>query len=86
MSEQKPNHEVEGIVHRAPRPDCVKGQIWGRVQNISVALKVHKNTVASMNLKWKKFGTTNTLPRAGRPAKLSGREVTMNPIVTLTEL
>ena len=61
-------------------------------QNISAALKVPKNTVASI-LKWKNFGTTKTLSRAGRPAKLSnlGRsvlvsEVTKNPVVTLTEL
>ena len=62
-------------------------------QNFSATLKVPKNTVASIILKWKKFGTTKTLPRAGRPAKLSNRgrrslvrEVTKNPIVTLTEL
>jgi hypothetical protein len=61
--------------------------------NISAALKVPKNTVASIILKWKMFGTTKTLPRAGRPAKLSNRgrsalvrEVTQNPMVTLTEL
>ena len=54
-------------------------------QNISAALKVPKNTVAII-LKWKMFGTTKTLPRAGRPAKMSNRgrralvrEVTMNP-------
>jgi transposase len=63
-------------------------------QNISsAALKVPKNTVASIVLKWKKFGTTKTLPRAGCPAKLSNRgrralvrEVTKKPMVTLTEL
>ncbi len=50
-------------------------------------------TVASIIRKWKKFGTTRTLPRAGRPAKLSDqgrralvREVTKNPMVTLKEL
>jgi hypothetical protein len=32
MSEQKPSHEVKGIVNRAPIQDCVKAQIWGRVQ------------------------------------------------------
>jgi hypothetical protein len=42
-------------------------------------------------LKWKKFGTTKTHPRAGRPATLSNRErraseVTKNLMVTLTEL
>jgi hypothetical protein len=62
-------------------------------QHISAALKVPKNTVASIILKWKNFGTTKTLPRAGSPAKLSNqgrralvREVTKNPMVTLTEL
>ena len=62
-------------------------------QNISAALKVLKNTVASIILKWKKFGTTKTLRRAGRPAKLSnlGRralvsEVTKSLTVTLSEL
>jgi hypothetical protein len=30
-------------------------------QNISAALKVPKNTVASIFLEWKKFGTTKTL-------------------------
>ena len=63
-------------------------------QNISAALKVPKNTVASFILKWKKFGTTKkTLPRAGCPAKLSNRGrralvrvVNKNPMVTLTEL
>jgi hypothetical protein len=49
--------------------------------------------VASIILKWKKFGNTKTLPRAGHPAKLSNqgrralvREVTKNLMVTLTEL
>jgi hypothetical protein len=31
MSKQKPIHEVEGIVRRAQRQDCVEAQIWGRV-------------------------------------------------------
>uniref|UniRef100_A0A8K9UD48 Sleeping Beauty transposase HTH domain-containing protein n=1 Tax=Oncorhynchus mykiss TaxID=8022 RepID=A0A8K9UD48_ONCMY len=58
-------------------------------QKMSAALKVPKNTVACIILKWKKFGTTKTLPR-GRPAKLSNRErrafvreVTKNPMVAL---
>jgi transposase len=42
-------------------------------QNIYAALKVPKNTVPYIILKWKKFGTTKTLSRAGRPAKLSNR-------------
>uniref|UniRef100_A0AAZ3PI20 Sleeping Beauty transposase HTH domain-containing protein n=1 Tax=Oncorhynchus tshawytscha TaxID=74940 RepID=A0AAZ3PI20_ONCTS len=42
-------------------------------QNISAALKVPKNTVASIILKWKKIGSTKTLTRAGRMAELSNR-------------
>ena len=72
MSEQKLSHEVEGIARRAPRQDCMEAQIWGAVPNISAAFKVPKNTVASIILKWKKFGT-KTLPRAGHPAKLSNQ-------------
>jgi hypothetical protein len=34
-------------------------------KNISSALKVPKNTVASIILKWKTFGTTKALPRSG---------------------
>jgi len=51
------------------------------------------STVTSIISKWKKFGTTRTLPRAGHPAKLSGQgrralvwEVMKNPMVTLKEL
>ena len=58
-------------------------------QNMPAALKGPKNTVAFIILKWKKFGTTKTLPSAGRPAKLRNRErgalvreVTKNPMVT----
>jgi transposase len=61
-------------------------------QNISAAFKVPKNTVASIILKQKKFGTTKTLPRAGSPTKLSKwgrkalvRKVTKNSMVTLTD-
>ncbi len=49
--------------------------------------------MASIILKWKMFGTTRTLPRAGRPAKLSYRgrralvrEVQKNPKITVAEL
>ena len=41
-------------------------------QKISAVFKVTKNTVA-ITLKWKKFGATKTLPRAGRLGKLSNR-------------
>jgi hypothetical protein len=55
---------------------------------MSAALNVPKNTVTSIIHKWKTFGTTKTLPRAGRLAKLSnwGRRALENPMVTLTEL
>jgi hypothetical protein len=60
---------------------------------MSAALKVPKNTVASIILKWKKFGTTKTLTISGSLAKLSNqgsralvREVTKNPMFTRTEL
>ncbi|KAG2465915.1 TCB1 transposase, partial [Polypterus senegalus] len=62
-------------------------------RKISAALKVPMSTVASTNRTWKKFETTRTLPRAGRPSKLSDRgrralvrEVTKNLMVTLSEL
>ncbi|KAG2466723.1 TCB1 transposase, partial [Polypterus senegalus] len=62
-------------------------------RKISTALKVPMCTVASIIRKWKKFETTRTLPRAGRPSKLSDwgrrvlvREVTKNLMVTLSEL
>lgn len=51
------------------------------------------STVASIIYKWKEFRTTRTLPRAGWLSKLSDlgtrafvREVTKNPMVTLSEL
>ena len=66
---------------------------WEDYQKIATALKVPKNTVASIILTWKKFGTTKTLPRAGHPAKLSNwwrralvRKVSKNTMVTMTEL
>jgi hypothetical protein len=92
MLEQKSSNEVEEIVHRSPRQDYFEAQIWERIPKVSAALKVPKKTVASIILKWTKFGTTKTLPSTGHPAKLSNRgrramvkEVTKNPMVTLTE-
>ena len=56
-------------------------------------MKVPKNTVGSIIHERKKFETTKILLGAGRPPKLSNRgkrtlvrEVTKNPMVTLTEL
>ena len=41
MTEQKQNHEVEQIVRRAPRQDCVEAQIWGRVPKSPLLSKKH---------------------------------------------
>ncbi len=51
------NHEVKGTAWRAQRQNCGKAQIWPSLQMFFT----------------KTFGTTRTLPRAGRPAKLSYR-------------
>ena len=59
-------------------------------QKMFAALKVLKNTVASIIIKWKKFGSTKTHPRAGcsanRGRRALVREVTKNTMATLTEL
>jgi hypothetical protein len=94
MSEHKPSHEVEGIVCRRPRKDCVEAPIWRRVPKYVCSIEgPQEHTVVSNILKWKKFGTTKTLPSGGRREKLTNqgrmtlvREVTKNPMVTLTEL
>ena len=56
-------------------------------------MKVPKSTVSSIIRKWKEYGTTQTLPRAGCLTNLSNqtrrtlvKEVTKNPMTTLTEL
>jgi hypothetical protein len=41
MSEPKPSNEVKDIVCRAPRQDCVKTQIWGRVPKHLCSIEVH---------------------------------------------
>ena len=87
MSEQKPSHEVEGL---ACRDRIVSRHRSGEgYQKLSAELKVPKNTVASIILKRKKFGSTKTLPRPGCPAKLSNqgrrevREVTKSSRVPM---
>jgi hypothetical protein len=54
MSEQKPNHEVEGIVRRALRRDCVEAQISGRGPK-------HFCRIEDPPVAWNKFVTTKTL-------------------------
>ena len=41
---------------------------------MSAALKVPKNTVASIILKWNNFETTKTLPRSGHQTERSGEK------------
>ena len=83
----------KGIVRGAPRRQgCVDAQKWGSVPKNICSIEGPKNTVASIILKWKHFGTTKTLPRAGCPAKLGNRgrralvrEVTKNLMVRALE-
>ncbi len=78
---------------QSSEPRLYLGTDLGKATNISSSMKVPKSTVASIILKWKKFGTTRTLPRAGRSAKPShlwkralSRLVTKHLMVTLVEL
>lgn len=41
-----------------------------RIQRISKALDIPWNTVKTVIIKWRKYGTTVTLPRTGRPTKV----------------
>jgi hypothetical protein len=93
MSEQKPSFEVKGIVRRAQRQDSVEAQIWGRFPKNVCSTEGPQEHRGRIIPKWKKFETTKNLPRTVRPAKLNNRgrrafvrEVTKNPMVTLTEL
>ena len=93
MSDQKQSHESKELSIDLRDRILSRHRSEEGYQKMSSALKVPKNTVASIILKWKKFGTTKTLPRAGRLAKLSNRgrrslvwDVTKNLMVTLTEL
>jgi hypothetical protein len=88
MSEQKPSHKVKLIVDRTQRQDCVEPHICGMVLKHFCIIEGPQEHSALIP-KWKKFGTTKTLPRAGRPGQTeqSGRralvkEVTKNPMVT----
>lgn len=70
VSEHKPRHEVQGIVGRPPRQDCIKEQIqWARVQKNLCSIEVSKTTTASIICKSKKFKTNRPLPTAKRQLK-----------------
>ncbi len=88
------NHEVKGTAWRAQRPELWQGTDLAKVtKTFLLHLRFLRAQWASIILKWKTFGTTRTLPRAGRPAKLSYRvrralvrEVKKNPKITVAEL
>lgn len=67
------------------RQCCVEAQIWGRPETNSAALEAHKSTVASIFLKWKRFGIIKTLSRAGCPDTLSnwGRRALVKEVTNL---
>ena len=89
MSEHKPSMKSKELSVDLQDRIVLRNKTGYR--QISAAMKVPMSTVASIIRKWK-FGTTRTLPRADRPSKLSDqrralvREVTNNPMVTLSEL
>ncbi|NP_001140081.1 high mobility group protein B1 [Salmo salar] len=62
-------------------------------KKISHTLSIPLGTVRSIIKKWKVYGTTETLPRSGRPSKISSwakrilaLELTMRPTASLKEL
>ena len=42
-------------------------------KSISKSLAVHQSTVRQIVYKWRKFSTAATLPRSGRPVKMTAR-------------
>uniref|UniRef100_A0AAR2JMY3 Transposase Tc1-like domain-containing protein n=1 Tax=Pygocentrus nattereri TaxID=42514 RepID=A0AAR2JMY3_PYGNA len=62
-------------------------------KRISKSLNIPWNTVKTVIIKWRKHGTTVTLPRTGRPSKIDDktrrklvREAAKRPTATLKEL
>ena len=62
-------------------------------KRISKELNIPRNTVKTVIIKWRKYGTTVTLPRTGRPSKIDDktrrklvREAAKRPTATLKEL
>uniref|UniRef100_A0A8C5LME3 Transposase n=1 Tax=Leptobrachium leishanense TaxID=445787 RepID=A0A8C5LME3_9ANUR len=59
-------------------------------KSISKSLDVHVSTVRQTDYKWRKFSTVATLPRCGRPVKMTMsklvREAAKRPTATLKEL
>jgi hypothetical protein len=80
MSEQKPSHEVQGIVRRAPRQDCVEAQIWGRGPKHVCSIEGPQEHSGLHHSQMEEAKLTN------RGSRALVREVTNNPMVILTEL
>lgn len=62
-------------------------------KSISKSLAVHQSTVRQIVYKWRKFSTAATLPKSGRPVKMTARaqrrllnEVKKNPSVSAKDL
>ncbi|XP_053320788.1 general transcription factor IIF subunit 1-like [Spea bombifrons] len=80
-----PKHQRDLIVERYRSGEGYK--------KISKALDIPWNTVKAVIIKWRKYGTTETLPRTGRPSKIDEKtrrklvkEVCKRPTATLKEL
>ncbi|MGH0162753.1 UNVERIFIED_CONTAM: hypothetical protein FKN15_064569 [Acipenser sinensis] len=93
--EAKPSNRANWALMGASVRDKVleKHQSGLGYKKISQTLNIPWSTVKSIIKKWKEYGTTATLPREGRPPKLSDqvrralvREATKRPMVTLKEL
>ena len=70
------SHEVQGIVRRAPRQDCVAAQIWGRVPKNKILWSDEtKIELFGLNAKrrvWRKPGTIPTVKHGGGSITLWG--------------
>ena len=93
MSEQKLYHEVKDLFGELRDRIVRRHKSAEGYKTISRVLKVPKSTVSYIIRKWKEYGTTQTLPRAGCPTKLSNwtrrtlvRKVTYNPMTTVVEI
>ncbi|XP_061700297.1 histone-lysine N-methyltransferase NSD2 isoform X1 [Syngnathoides biaculeatus] len=82
---ERPQHQKDLIVRRYQSGEGYK--------RISKALNMPWNTVKTVIVKWRKYGTTVTLPRTGRPSKIDKKtrrkllgEAAISPTATLKDL
>ena len=86
MSEQKPKAMMSKELCVELHDRIVSRHRSGEeYHNMSAALKVPKNTVFSIILKWKMFRTTKTAKLSNQGRRTLVREVTKNLMVTLAE-